>query len=282
MGAAQNQAFQERSQMKIPLCVSGSDGRMGRTVLRLAFLDKRFDVKAGLLQPGHPDDGKNLAKWIADLPEAQNIPVWVDPKRALENAGVLIDFTQPEGTLRYLAACARRGCAMVIGTTGFSSAQRAKIKAAAEKIPIVFSSNMSLGMNVLFQLVAEAAKRLKNYDIEIVEAHHHHKKDAPSGSALTLGEAAARARGWALSRAARHGRSGHTGARPVEEIGFHALRAGDIVGDHTVYLAGPAERLELTHRAHNREAFARGALEAAIFVNRKKRGLYSMQDVLGL
>jgi len=172
---------------------------------------------------------------------------------------------------------------LVIGTTGVSETQKAEIKEAAKKIPIMMASNMSLGMNLLFALAQETAAKLgESYDVEIIEAHHHFKKDAPSGSALSLGESVAKAWNVKLNDVATHGREGIVGPRKNGTIGFHAVRGGDIIGDHTVLYAGPGERLELKHVAHSREAFAQGALKAALFLADKKTGFFDMQDVLGL
>jgi 4-hydroxy-tetrahydrodipicolinate reductase len=210
-------------------------------------------------------------------------PLTADPRAALKDAQVLIDFTQPEATLSYLATAREMGVGMVIGTTGFSEADRVNIRDAAHKIPIVQSYNMSVGMNLLFALVEEAASKLgDSYDVEIIEAHHKTKKDAPSGSAIRLGEGVARARGKNLKDLAVYGREGKVGERKTGTVGFHAVRGGDIVGDHTVLFAGPGERLELKHMAHNRETLARGALRAAVWLCGKNAGLYDMWDVLGL
>ena len=202
---------------------------------------------------------------------------------ALKGADMLVDFTRPEASLQYLAACQKANVKMVIGTTGFSAAQKAQIEAAAKNIAIVFAPNMSVGVTLLINLVQAAAKVLGDgYDIEIIEAHHRHKVDAPSGTALRLGEAAAAVLGRDLSKCAVYGREGNTGERDAKTIGFATIRAGDIVGDHTVLFAGTGERVELTHKASSRATFALGALRAAKFLANKKSGLFDMQDVLNL
>jgi 4-hydroxy-tetrahydrodipicolinate reductase len=269
--------------MSLSIAVSGATGRMGRAILELASRNKRFRIVGALEDASHPAIGKSLSVF---LPLA-GIPQHTRVVSSLSEVGarprVLIDFTVPKATLRYVKQAAELGIGVVAGTTGFSEAQKKLVRKAAAKIPVVMSSNMSVGMNLLFLLAGEAAKRLGlSYDIEIMEAHHHFKKDAPSGSALTLGEAVAAARGVKLSGVSIHGRRGQVGARKKGSIGFHAVRGGDIVGDHTVLYAGPGERLELTHRAHSREALAQGALRAALFLSGKKKGFFDMRDVLGL
>jgi 4-hydroxy-tetrahydrodipicolinate reductase len=195
---------------------------------------------------------------------------------------VLIDFTRPEGTLAHLAACRERSIAMVIGTTGFTPAEKALIGAAATTLPIVLAPNMSVGVNVMLRLLGLATRWLGDaYDVEIVEAHHRHKVDAPSGTALALGEAVAAARGRTLADCAVYAREGHTGERGAGTIGFASLRGGDIVGDHTVLFAGAGERIELTHRSSSRANYAEGSLRAARFVAGRAPGLYAMADVLG-
>jgi 4-hydroxy-tetrahydrodipicolinate reductase len=196
---------------------------------------------------------------------------------------VLIDFTRPEGTLAHLAACRKLGVAMVIGTTGFSEEQKQTIAAAARDIAIVFAPNMAAGVNVTFKLAEIAAKILgDDYDVEIIEAHHRHKVDAPSGTALKFGEVVARALNRDLAKTAVHGREGVTGERNAKTIGFHAIRGGDIVGEHTVMFAGPGERVEVTVRSGSRLTYAAGAVRAAKFLAGRKSGLYDMFDVLDL
>jgi 4-hydroxy-tetrahydrodipicolinate reductase len=239
--------------------ITGAKGRMGAALLR-------------------------AARQIDGLTVAAEIDVGQDLRPALDNADVVIDFTFHEATAAFARLCAERGKAMVIGTTGHTEAERAEITALiAEKIPVVWSANFSTGVNALFWLTRKAAEILgPAYDLEVVEMHHRLKKDAPSGTARTLAEILARARALSLSKAARHGREGLTGERGSSEIGIHAVRGGDVVGDHTVIFAGLGERLELSHKASSRDTFAVGALRAAQWVHRQKAGLYDMQDVLGL
>ncbi len=206
-----------------------------------------------------------------------------DIDAGLRNAQVLIDFTRPDGTLAHLAACRRLGVKAVIGTTGFSDAQRAQVAEHARHLAIVMAPNMSVGVNVMLRLLDTAARALaEGYDIEIVEAHHRHKVDAPSGTALAMGETVAAALGRDLKQCAVHGREGVTGERDPSTIGFATIRGGDIVGDHTVLFAGTGERLEITHRSSSRANYAQGSLRAARFIAGQERGLFDMRDVLGL
>ncbi len=259
------------SRSKIKLAVLGAHGKMGQRIIALATHDSRFQLMAGVERAGGPTVGHFIG--------GTSVPVVGDVGEILPKADVLIDFTSPESTLRTarLAARSRRG--LVIGTTGFSPKGLKVIKAISRKIPIVFSPNMSVGVNLLFQLVAQAARSLAHYDIEIVEAHHNLKKDSPSGTALKLAEVAAQA-SQRSSKDYVYGRHGQVGARKKKEIGIFSVRAGDIIGDHTVLLSNTGERLELTHRAHSRDAFASGSLDAAAWIYKKRPGLYSMQDVL--
>lgn len=273
----------ERPAPGVRLAVSGATGRMGHTILELAAADPRFRIVGGLEGPGHPALGKPLSRTLPSLGPKVSAPVVQELGRLHPAPQVLIDFTQPAGTLAYLKQALKLKVGMVIGTTGFSDGQRKVLRAASARIPILQSYNMSSGMNLLFALVEEAAAKLgTSYDVEITEAHHNLKKDAPSGSAIRLGEGVARAWKKELSKVSTHGRKGQVGARKGGTIGFHAVRGGDIVGDHTVLYAGPGERLELTHRAHSRSAFAQGALKAALFLAGKKKGFFDMWDVLGL
>ena len=203
--------------------------------------------------------------------------------QALQDADVLIDFTRPEGTLAHLAVCRRLGVNLVIGTTGFTDAQKADIAAAAQDIAIVMAPNMSVGVNVTFKLLEMAAKALATgYDIEVIEAHHRHKVDAPSGTALKMGEVIADALGRSLKDCAVYERYGHTGERDPSTIGFSTIRGGDIVGDHTVLFAGTGERIEISHKSSSRAGYAQGSLHAARFLAGKRSGLFDMFDVLGL
>jgi 4-hydroxy-tetrahydrodipicolinate reductase len=214
---------------------------------------------------------------------ASGVIVTADLRAGLAGADVLIDFTRPEATLAHLGCCRELGVAAVIGTTGFSQVQRADLAAFARELPMVVAPNMSVGINVVLGLLALAAGGLgEGYDIEVVETHHRNKVDAPSGTALAMGEVLAAARGVSLDGAGVFSRHGHTGARPEGAIGFAALRGGDIVGDHTVLFAGIGERVEITHRSTSRANYAEGSLRAARFVVGKPFGLYDMADVLGL
>lgn len=255
----------------IKLTVCGSAGRMGTRIAALAAKDARFQLIAGV--------ERHAARYAAFLP-GTGAPIVSDIREVLPKTDVVIDFTSPENLLKTAQAAARAKAALVIGTTGVTPAMRKKLQPLARRIPIVLSPNMSVGVNVLLQLVAKAAQALAHYDIEVVEAHHNLKKDSPSGTALRLAEVAAGA-SRRSSNDFVYGRKGLVGARKPKEIGISAVRAGDIVGDHTVYFGGGGERLELTHRAHSRDAFASGALQAAAWAVRQRPGLYSMADVLG-
>jgi 4-hydroxy-tetrahydrodipicolinate reductase len=262
------------------VAIAGAAGRMGRTLVEAVLRDAELELGAALEQDGHPALGRAAGELVG-LP--CDVTVRADLEEALAVADALIDFTRPAGTLAHLEACERLGKAMVIGTTGFSDQQKLRIADAGNRIPVVMAPNMAVGVNVLFKLAAIAAKSLGDgYDVEIIEAHHRHKIDAPSGTALKLGEAVAAALGRELAACARHGRHGETGERDPKTIGFHAIRGGDIVGEHTVLFAGAGERLELTVRSSSRVTYALGALRAAKFLFGRAPGLYDMFDVLGL
>ncbi|MCX5673403.1 MAG: 4-hydroxy-tetrahydrodipicolinate reductase [Planctomycetota bacterium] len=262
----------------IHVVISGAAGRMGRTLVRLVQESQDLKLVGAVEAPGHPCLGNNAGLLAGagemGVPMADALP---------ETFDALVDFSLPEGSLGRIEKCAAAGLPCVVGTTGFSAEQRARIKAAAERTAVVLSPNMSVGVNVLFHVAAELARTLgAEYDIEIVEAHHRFKKDAPSGTALKVAEEIAKATGRNLAEAAVHGRGpGHPARRPGE-IGIHAIRGGDIVGEHIIYYSALGERLELKHVAHSRETFARGALRAARWVADRGPGLYSMADVLGL
>ena len=254
------------------VAVAGAGGRMGRTLIDAVLADRDLALAAALDAAGSPALGQPAGKLRigSDL-------------GALAGAEVLVDFTRPEGTLAHLAACLQHGKPMVIGTTGFSDVQKARIAEGACRLPIVFSPNFAIGVNVVFRLAQTAAAALGDaYDVEIVEAHHRHKVDAPSGTALKLGELVAGALGRDLGKVATHGRSGDTGERPAGAIGFHAIRGGDIVGEHTVIFAGAGERVEIAVRSYSRMTYAAGALRAAKWLRGRAPGLYDMSDVLGL
>jgi len=257
---------------------------MGQALIEAVLADPGLMLAAAFDVPGSSILGRDAGERFG---RATGVAVESDVDAAARAADVLIDFTRPEGTLAHLDACAVHGTGAVVGTTGLSAAQKERLAAVAKRIPIVFAPNMSVGVNVLLALVEAAAKRLgPAYDIEIVEMHHKHKVDAPSGTAIALGEAAARGTGRALAECAVHAREGVTGARAPGTIGFAALRGGDVVGEHTVVFAGAGERVELAHKAASRQNFAGGALRAAHFVAARRAagqaGLADMRDVLGL
>jgi 4-hydroxy-tetrahydrodipicolinate reductase len=261
--------------------IAGAGGRMGRTLVRAVSEMDGLAVAGALEAPGSPLIGED-AGVLAGLP-ASGVKLSADAAALLKDADAVIDFTIPAATVALAAQAAAAGCAHIIGTTGCSAADEAKIKAAAESIAIVKSGNMSLGVNLLAALARQVARALDaDFDIEVLEMHHNKKIDAPSGTALLLAEAAAAGRGVLLDTHALRGRDGHTGARPAGHIGFASLRGGSVVGEHNVIFAGPAERIELVHKAEDRMIFARGALKAALWTRGRKPGLYSMADVLGL
>ncbi|UCG38259.1 MAG: 4-hydroxy-tetrahydrodipicolinate reductase [bacterium] len=265
----------------IRAAVAGACGRMGTAIIQAMETTQGIRLAGALEREGHPCLGQD-AGLRASVGE-KGVTVTADLDSIPSNVQVLIDFTSPEGTLRNLEYCAGRGLAAVIGTTGLSEEQKEALVMFASRTPTVFSPNMSVGVNLLFKLAARAAAVLGDaYDAEIVETHHRMKKDAPSGTALRLAEAVAQARGRDLAGSAVYSRHGMIGERSRGEIGIQTLRGGDIVGEHTLLLAGPGERLELTHRAHSRDNFARGAVRAALWVTGKEPGLYGMDDVLGL
>lgn len=260
--------------------IAGSTGRMGHALLEGVVADPELHLHAALDRVGAPALGRDAGEFVG---APCGVKVTADLEAALSGADVLVDFTRPEASMEYLAACRRSGVKLVIGTTGFSPEQKRAIADAANDIAIVFAPNMSVGVNLLINLVQAAAKVLaEGYDIEIIEAHHRHKVDAPSGTALRLGEAAAAALGRDLAKCAVYGREGVTGERDPSTIGFATVRGGDVVGDHTVLFAGIGERVELTHKASSRATFALGALRAAKFLAGRQSGLFDMQDVLGL
>jgi len=264
----------------VNVIIAGSSGRMGHALLEAAVNDPELKLIAALDRADCPQLGKDVGELFG---APCGVKISANVEAALQPGSVLVDFTRPEPSLDYLEACRKAGAGMVIGTTGFTLAQKETIAAAAKDIPIVFAPNMSVGVNLLINLVQAAAKVLaEGYDIEIIEAHHRHKVDAPSGTALRLGEAAAAALGRDLAQCAVYGREGVTGERDPSTIGFATVRGGDVVGDHTVLFAGIGERVELTHKASSRATFALGALRAAKFLAGKKNGLFDMQDVLGL
>ena len=262
------------------IAIAGSSGRMGRTLIEAVLASADLKLSAALEVAGSPQLGR-------DAGEAQGaacgVAISADFAAGIAASDCLIDFTRPEGSLLHLDACAKFGANMVIGTTGFGAEGKQRIIEAAKRIAIVFAPNMAVGVNATFKLAEVAAKILGDaYDVEIIEAHHRHKVDAPSGTALKLGEVVAAALGRDLKTCAVYGREGDTGERDTKTIGFHAVRGGDIVGEHTVVFAGSGERVEVTVRSQSRMTYAVGALRAARFLEGKTAGLYDMQDVLGL
>jgi 4-hydroxy-tetrahydrodipicolinate reductase len=265
----------------IKLVIAGAAGRMGKILLQLASRDKAFKIVGGLEARGHVALGQDLGVLMGQ--KLMGVKVTQDATTALKSADVLIDFSHFSALPENLKAAVKTRTACVIGTTGIPSAMLKAIQAASQKIAIVQSPNMSVGVNLLFRLAALAGKVLdESYDLEIMEIHHRMKKDAPSGTAMKLLELLLEARGRDLKKDVVYGREGETGAREKGKIGVLALRGGDVIGDHTVSFFGDGERVELVHKASSREAFARGALLAAKFLAKKKQGLYHMQQVLGM
>jgi 4-hydroxy-tetrahydrodipicolinate reductase len=265
----------------LPVVICGAAGRMGRLLVTLARDDRRLRVAGAVEAPGHPTLGRDAGELAGGGVLGVPVSDALDPLCARER--VVLDFTTPEATLAHVRSAAERGTALVVGTTGLGADREAELRAIASRTRTVFAPNMSVGVTVLAELVGAAAHLLDaSFEVEIVELHHHEKKDAPSGTALALARAAAAARGQDFERSTVLARQGLVGARRADEIGVMALRAGDAVGDHTVVFGGLGERLELTHRAQSRECLARGALRAALWVAGRPPGVYSMRDVLGL
>jgi 4-hydroxy-tetrahydrodipicolinate reductase len=262
------------------IAVLGAAGKMGRALVRAVADEPGGTLAAAVDRAGAPELGQD-AGVLAGLAAAA-IPL----RAALPAAGeadVWIDFSSAASAAAHAQAAAQAGAALVVGTTGLGAAERDQLGQAAARVPVVLSPNMSVGINVLLRLVAEAARALgPGYDLEIVETHHRHKRDAPSGTALRLAEALAEATGRNLEKTARYARHGDVGARTAQEIGLQTLRGGDVVGDHTVFFLGLGERIEITHRASSRETFARGAVRAALWLVGRAPGLYDMRDVLSL
>ncbi|MDB5910025.1 MAG: 4-hydroxy-tetrahydrodipicolinate reductase [Massilia sp.] len=264
----------------LKIAVAGASGRMGKMLIEAIAKAPDAELSGALDVAASPALGSDAAAFLG---QPSGLTIVSDLAAGLAGARCLIDFTRPEGTLQHLAYCADNGIAMVIGTTGFDEAGKAAIRAASEKTAIVFAPNMSVGVNVTLKLLEIAAKSFaEGYDIEIIEAHHRHKVDAPSGTALKMGEVIAGALGRDLEKCAVYGREGVTGERDPSTIGFATIRGGDIVGDHTVLFAGDGERIEISHKSSSRVTYAHGALRAARFLADKTSGLYDMQDVLAL
>jgi 4-hydroxy-tetrahydrodipicolinate reductase len=262
------------------LAIAGSSGRMGRMLLEAVLADPHARLSGALDLPGSPALGQDAT---AAFGRSSGVLITSDLRQGLTGADVLIDFTRPEGTLAHLAVCREMGVRAVIGTTGFTAQGKADVAASAQHVGIVLAPNMSVGVNVMLKLLESAAASLgEDYDAEVYEAHHRHKVDAPSGTALALGEAVARGRGVALAQRGVFTRHGHTGERRRGDIGFATVRGGDIIGEHTVLFAGNGERIEITHKMSSRSNYAEGSLRAAHFLAGKVPGLYSMADVLGL
>ena len=262
------------------ICVAGASGRMGRMLVEAVSQADDCQLSGALDVPGSPAIGLDPAAFLG---QSSGISITSELSTGLSNSDVLIDFTRPEGTLAHLAVCRELGVNLVIGTTGFTDAQKAEISAAAKDIAIVFAPNMSVGVNVTLKLLEMAAKALSTgYDIEIIEAHHRHKVDAPSGTALKMGEVIASALGRDLKDCAVYAREGVTGERDPSSIGFATIRGGDIVGDHTVLFAGTGERIEISHKSSSRVSYAQGSLRAVRFLAGRTSGLFDMADVLNL
>jgi 4-hydroxy-tetrahydrodipicolinate reductase len=262
----------------IRMIVNGAAGRMGRRIIALASEDADLTLAAALERPEHPDLGSDAGA-LAGVGE---LGVPLAPATDAP-ADVALDFSSPASALAMIDWCAAHGVAIVVGTTGLGKDAEPRLEAAAKAVPCLLATNMSLGVNVLLRVVEDVARALGDaYDVEIVEAHHNQKKDAPSGTALSLGRSVAAGLGRELDEVAVHGRHGDVGARTVAEIGFHAVRCGDLVGEHTVIFGGVGERVEIRHVATSRDTFVRGAIRAAKFLAGKPAGRYAMADVLGL
>jgi 4-hydroxy-tetrahydrodipicolinate reductase len=267
--------------MTLRVAIAGSSGRMGRALIEAVLAQgTEFRLTGALDIAGSPALGQDAGGLLG---RTTGVHITDDLKRALADADVLIDFTRPEGTLAHLALCRELGVRAVIGTTGFTPAQKAELAHFAQHLAIVFAPNMSVGLNVMLRLLAQAAQALGDgYDVEVIEAHHRHKVDAPSGTALAMGEVVARALGRHLPEDGVFTRHGHTGERKAGSIGFATVRGGDVIGDHTVMFLGTGERIEISHRSSSRANYVAGSLRAARFLAGRAPGLYGMDDVLDL
>lgn len=262
------------------ICVAGASGRMGRMLVEAILNADDCTLTGALDVPGSPALGTDPAAFLG---KDSGVRITADLAQGLQGADCLIDFTRPEGTLAHLKVCEQLGVKLVIGTTGFTDAQKAEIADAAQRVAVVMAPNMSVGVNVTLKLLQMAAKAMSTgYDIEIIEAHHRHKVDAPSGTALKMGEVIAEALGRDLKDCAVYAREGVTGERDPSSIGFATIRGGDIVGDHTVLFAGTGERIEVTHKSSSRLTYAQGSLRAVRYLSGQSAGLFDMFDVLGL
>jgi 4-hydroxy-tetrahydrodipicolinate reductase len=260
----------------IQMAVNGAAGRMGQRLVALAAADKSIHLVAALESVGHPQLGTDVGR-LAGLQDL-GLPI---TSRLTVTPEVLVDFSTPAACLARLEFCARAQINVVIGTTGFDAAQMEEVQAAAHQTAVLIAPNMSVGVNLLYELAAQAAKALgQDFDLEIIETHHHFKADAPSGTALALARTVCEATGRDFDETVTYGRHGRPGPRPKGQIGIHAVRAGDIVGEHVLLFGGDGERLEIRHIAHTRDAFARGALRAAKFLAHRPAGMYTMTDVL--
>ncbi|WP_454742246.1 4-hydroxy-tetrahydrodipicolinate reductase [Cupriavidus necator] len=262
------------------IAIAGASGRMGRMLIEHVLNTEGVRLAGALDVPGSPALGQDAGLLLG---HDTGVAITADVEACLKGADCLIDFTRPEGTLAHLEVAKKLGVKMVIGTTGFDDAGKAALAEGAKSVGIVFAANMSVGVNATFKLLEVAAKLLSSgYDIEVIEAHHRFKVDAPSGTALKMGEVIADALGRDLKTCAVYAREGHTGERDPNSIGFATVRGGDIVGDHTVMFAGIGERIEISHKSSSRQSYADGAVRAARFLADKPTGLFDMQDVLGL
>ncbi|RUS67047.1 4-hydroxy-tetrahydrodipicolinate reductase [Saezia sanguinis] len=267
---------------QLRIAIAGASGRMGKMLVEAVLAAPDCELAAALVPAGEALIGQDAGAFLG---QTTGVLVQADTQQALaaSKAQYLIDFTRPEGSMAHVQSCAALGIKMVIGTTGFSESQKQEIAAAAQKIALVLSPNMSVGVNVTYKLLELATKALQpGYDIEVIEAHHRHKVDAPSGTAIGMGEVIARTLGQPLEDIAVYERYGHTGERKPGSIGFATIRGGDIVGDHTVMYAGTGERIEISHKSSSRATYAQGSLRAVRYLAQKTAGLYDMQDVLGL
>jgi 4-hydroxy-tetrahydrodipicolinate reductase len=260
------------------VAVAGASGRMGRMLIEAVAQSPDMVLAGALDVPGSPAIGQDAAAFLG---QSSGVAITADLRDGLKGAEVLIDFTRPEGTLAHLAVCRELGVKAVIGTTGFSPEQKAQVTSMAAHIALFMAPNMSVGVNVVMRLLDVAARALnEGYDIEIIEAHHRHKVDAPSGTALQMGQVVADALGRNLDECAVYGREGVTGARDPSTIGFATIRGGDVIGDHTVMFAGIGERIEITHKSSSRATYAQGSLRAARFLMKQAHGLFDMNDLL--
>jgi len=263
------------------IAIMGAAGRMGRVLIEAVDQNEKAELGAALVMAEDPMLGVEAGA-MAGLNKTFNVETTADLAAQTDNFDVLIDFTAPEATMQNIAVCKAAGKKIVIGTTGLTDDQKKDLTAAAEDMAIVFAPNYSVGVNLCLNLLRMASKVMgDDSDIEVIEMHHKHKVDAPSGTALRMGEVVAETMGWDLNEVACYGREGQTGARPHKQIGFETIRGGDVVGDHTVMFATEGERVEITHKAQSRMTFAKGAVRAAVWVNEKDSGLFDMSDVLG-